>query len=117
MIVRAAIAFFTMTVLLMGPARAAHATGCQSEVDRFCQGEKEVLKCLRSHQIDLSPGCTTYLGMFEKIPSCLSDAAKLCPNTRPTVSTVVGCLRSKQDSLSDECKAELAKIRKTRKSH
>jgi len=99
-----------MAVLVTGPAFADGA--CQSEIDRFCQGEKAILKCLRKNQTSLSPSCSTYVGLFEQIPSCLRDARALCPTDHPTVTTVVGCLRGHSDEISAECRAELAKIRK-----
>ena len=91
------------------PARAAG--GCQSEIERFCKGEKAILKCLRKNQADLSPTCTTYLNLFEQLPSCLSDAAKLCPTENPSVNSVVGCLRGQQDKVSAECRSEIEKVR------
>lgn len=84
---------------------------CKSEIDRLCTGEKQVLACLRKNAKDLSPGCTTYLQIFESIPSCLQDAAKLCPNEKPSVTSVLGCLRGHQSALSADCKAEIEKVR------
>lgn len=102
-----------VAALLVGASvlPAAAQGGCQSEVDRFCSGEKQVLACLRKNQKDLSPGCATYVGIFEQIPSCLQEAGKLCPTEHPSVSSVVGCLRGHQDKLSTECKDEIAKVR------
>lgn len=85
--------------------------GCQSEVERFCAGEKQVLACLRKNLKDLSPGCTTYLNVFEQIPSCLQDARQLCPTDNPSVQSVTGCLRGHADKVSAECRAELDKLR------
>lgn len=102
-----------VVVSLLGvlAARPVGAAGCQSEIDRLCQGEKEILKCLRKNQADLSPTCTTYLNLFEQIPSCLADARQLCPTDHPSVTSVVGCLRGQQDKVSTECRAEIAKVR------
>jgi hypothetical protein len=101
-----------MGVLLSALAAPARAVGgCTSEIERFCQGEKQVLACLRKNQKDLSPGCTTYVGVFEQIPSCLQEAAKLCPTDTPSVQSVTGCLRGHQDKLSAECRSEIEKIR------
>lgn len=91
------------------PARAQG--GCQSEVERFCSHDKQVLACLRKNQQDLSPGCTTYLNIFEQIPSCLQEARKLCPTDNPSVQSVTGCLRGHKDQLSAECRAEIEKLR------
>lgn len=102
----------TAGVLLIAPGAPARAQGgCQSEVERFCHGEKQVLACLRKNQKDLSPGCTTYVNVFEQIPSCLQEARTLCPTDNPSVQSVVGCLRGHQDKLSAECRAEIEKIR------
>ena len=89
----------------------AQATGCQSEIDRLCKGEQRILECLRKNQKDLSPGCSTYLGVFEKMPSCIADAQKLCPTENPSASSVVGCLRGNQDKLSAACRDEIAQVR------
>lgn len=103
---------FAAGVLLSASVVPAHADGgCTSEIERFCQGEKQVLACLRKNQKDLSPGCTTYVGLFEQIPSCLQDASKLCPTANPSVQGVTGCLRSHKDQLSAECRTEIEKIR------
>ena len=97
---------------LTAAAQPAHGQGgCQSEIDRFCQGEKEILKCLRKNQADLSPTCSTYLNLFEQIPACLSDARQLCPTDHPSVTSVVGCLRGHTDKVSAACRAEMEKVR------
>ncbi len=99
-------------VLLSASVAPAHADGgCTSEVERFCRGEKQVLACLRKNQKDLSPGCATYVGIFEQIPSCLQEAAKLCPTETPSVQSVTGCLRGHKDQLSAECRSEIEKLR------
>jgi hypothetical protein len=103
-----------VAALLVGanvaPAGAQQG-GCKAEVERFCTGEKQVLACLKKNQQDLSPGCTTYVGIFEQIPSCLQEARTLCPTDNPTVPSLVGCLRGHQDKLSAECKGEIAKVK------
>lgn len=100
-------------VLLVASSVPAHAQqgGCQSEIDRFCSGEKQVLECLRKNRKDLSPGCATYVAVFEQIPSCLQDARTLCPTDSPSVQSVTGCLRGHADKVSAECRAELDKLR------
>ncbi|MFN8604238.1 MAG: cysteine rich repeat-containing protein [Candidatus Binatia bacterium] len=99
-------------VLLLGSTVPARAQGgCQSEVERFCSGEKQVLACLKKNRTDLSPGCATYVGLFDQIPSCLQEARQLCPTDAPSVQSVTGCLRGHADKLSAECKAEIDKIR------
>ena len=99
-------------VLLSGSVAPARAEGgCTSEVERFCRGEKQVLTCLRKNQKDLSPGCATYVGIFEQIPSCLQEASKLCPTETPSVQSVTGCLRGHKDQLSAECRSEIEKLR------
>jgi hypothetical protein len=99
----------SLLIAAAAPARAQG--GCQSEIERLCKGEKQVLACLRKNDKDLSPGCTTYLNIFESIPSCLQEAGTLCPTEKPSVQSVVGCLRGHQDKLSAECKAEIEKAR------
>jgi hypothetical protein len=99
-------------MLLIGTTTSVHAQGgCQSEVERFCSGEKQVLACLKKNRQDLSPGCLTYVGIFDQIPSCLQDARQLCPTDAPSVQSVTGCLRGHKDKLSAECTSELDKIR------
>lgn len=98
-------------VLAVSVATARAEGGCTSEVARFCQGEKQVLACLRKNQKDLSPGCATYVGIFEQIPSCLQEASKLCPTETPSVQSVTGCLRGHKDQLSAECRSEIEKVR------
>ena len=103
----------TAAVLLIASIAPAHAQqgGCQSEIDRYCSGEKQVLQCLRKNQRDLSPGCATYVAIFEQIPACLQDARQLCPTDNPSVQSVTGCLRGHKDKVSAECRAEIEKLR------
>jgi hypothetical protein len=100
-------------VLVLGaqPAHARSSGACQSEINRFCRGQRPVLPCLRANQKDLSPSCTTYVNLFEQMPSCLSDAARLCPTANPSVQTLVGCLRGHKTKVSQECRDEIAKVK------
>jgi len=92
-------------------ARPAGAGGCQAEADNLCKGQKPLVACLRAHKSELSDECSAYLAFFEQIPSCLSDAAKLCPSDKPSGAGVIACLRGRQSDLSDDCRKEIGKLR------
>lgn len=113
MMIRRIVVGACAAVVLVLSAQPAHARsgGCQSEINRFCKGQKPVLACLRTNQKDLSPSCTTYVNLFEQMPSCLSDASRLCPTKNPSVQTLVGCLRGNKKKVSQECRDEIAKVK------
>jgi hypothetical protein len=100
-----------LAILMLAWAQPAHANQCQSEIKKFCEGKTPIIDCLRANSRDLSPGCTTYLGIFERIPSCVADARRLCPSKNPSVAGVHGCLQKKKSQLSEACHKELADLR------
>ena len=98
-------------VLLLGAASAPAAGGCQDEIEKLCKGQSPIMKCLRSHESDLSAECNAYLRFFEKMPACVADASKLCPSDKPSGAGVIACLRGRQTDLSEECRKEIGNMR------
>jgi len=113
MMIRRVLVGACAVIVVLLSAQLAHARrgACQSEINRFCRGKRPVLACLRANQKDLSPSCTTYVNLFEQMPSCISDAARLCPTAHPSVEALTGCLRGNKTKVSQECRDEVAKIR------
>lgn len=100
-----------VSILTMVGAQSARAAGCQAEVEKFCKGQKPIMACLRAHDADLSAECNAYLRFFEQMPSCVSDAARLCKTKKPSGAAVIACLRGRQTDLSEECRKEIGKLR------
>lgn len=100
-----------VSILLAVIVRPAAGAGCQAEAEKLCKDQRPLMKCLREHQADLSPGCSAYLAFFEQIPSCVSDAQRLCPTDKPSGAAVISCLRTRQSDLSDDCRKEIGKLR------
>ena len=99
-------------LLALVAAQPARGAGCQAEIEKFCKDERgTTAKCLRAHQSELSDECKAHLAFFERMPSCLSDAARLCPSEKPSGPAVIKCLRGRQTDLSDDCRKEIGQIR------
>ena len=107
---RTAAASCCLAILMLAWAQPAHANGCQSEIKKFCEGKTPIIDCLRANARDLSPTCTTYLNIFERIPSCLADARRLCPSKHPSAAGVSACLKKKKSEVSEACRKELADL-------
>ena len=99
---------FALALFCAEPARAG---GCQAEAEKLCKDEKPVFACLKEHKSELSAECAAYLSLFERIPSCVSDAVKLCPSDKPSGAGVIACLRGRQSDLSDDCRKEIGNLR------
>ena len=95
---------------------------CAEEAGRLCPdlepGRPFVVRCLLTHNAELSPTCTSYLKnvwqraevRFEGLRSACSDELEqLCPQADERLGEAVRCLRRVRDQLSDGCQAELSR--------
>jgi len=106
--------FFSTVLAVAFTATLVSAGPCRSAVETYCKDVKTgaaIMKCLQSHDADLSAECRAHLGFFEMMPACVADADQLCPEETPSGSEVMRCLRGRQSDLSSDCKNDLRKIR------
>ena len=114
----------TLALGLMVLASAAAAQlpddACRTEIEKNCPGMKpgdgKYGQCLVDHKNDFSAPCQKYSAAaaarkadLKNFPSCLADAEKLCPSTKPSLTGLTKCLRTHQGDLSSECRQELGK--------
>jgi hypothetical protein len=102
--------------LAMHSARAEEA--CRADAERLCKGVRpgggRILRCLKSHEAELSPACRTQLGAAREkaatfAEACKADARRLCAGVAPGGGRVLACLRSHQAELSPGCRGALSK--------
>ena len=114
-----------MSMLVLGawtvsPALGADAA-CQQQAQTLCSGAKpgeaKFDTCLKEHAADLSKDCLAQLqasvaraNELKEFPSCIADAEKLCPGSKPGGGQIMACLRVRQEDISEECKREMGKV-------
>jgi Cysteine rich repeat len=106
-------------------ASAQEATGpCKADAAKLCNGVQPgggaILKCLKSHESDLSPACKNNMAkakaeIKEAKEACEGDAKKLCEGIKPGGGRIIQCLKQHESELSPSCKAEMSKSRGKRK--
>jgi hypothetical protein len=100
-----------MGIALLTSAASARAAGCQTEIEKLCKDQTPIMTCLRAHEKDLSKECDAYLRFFERMPSCVADARRLCPTKKPSGAKIIACLRGRQTDLSEDCRKEIGNMR------
>jgi cysteine rich repeat protein len=98
------------------PALAADA--CQADAQKSCPGMKPgdagYTGCMQQHAAQLSKPCAEHLqeaaaraNELKEFSSCVADAEKLCPGTKPGGGQIMLCLRTHQGDLSSDCMQEM----------
>jgi len=114
---------FALGLMVLASVAAAQAPPneqCRAEIVKNCPGLKpgdgKYGQCLVDHKSDFSAPCQQYpqaaiarKADLKNFPSCLADAEKLCPSTKPSLTGLTKCLRLHQGDLSSECRQELGK--------
>lgn len=109
-----------IVLLAAGFAAGAHAQGkgegaCAPDAKKFCgdvkPGGGRVLKCMKSHEAELSPACKSELkAAAERVEQvrqeCEADAKKFCKGIKPGQGRILSCLKSHQSELAPACAAE-----------
>jgi hypothetical protein len=90
---------------------------CHSDTERLCVGVQpgggRLVKCLSTHDYELSPRCVAELDKLkaarERVDdlkqACQADAARLCPDLLGHAGEVFSCLKAKQAALSPACRS------------
>jgi hypothetical protein len=100
-----------------GTAQAKAPGGeCGDQMQKFCPGmwpgTPEFIKCMNSHEGDMSPSCKA---AYEKRKAehkpmdttCVADSKKYCPGlTLMDHDKYMGCMTNHYDSLSPKCQAK-----------
>jgi hypothetical protein len=111
----------TIALLAAGVAANAGAQGrkgegpCAADAKKFCgdvkPGGGRVVKCMKSHEAELSPACQAEMKRAEERieqvkEECNADAKKFCKGIRPGGGRILACLKSHQSELAPACAAE-----------
>jgi hypothetical protein len=106
----------------LAPAAAsARGSACKADVQRFCSGVRpgggRIVRCLRSHETELSEPCKAEREAVreraEKVhQACAEDAARLCKDVAPGGGRIVRCMRQHRDQVSEGCKTAMAAPRR-----
>ena len=119
MVAGALAAFFT-TAGAQGTMGGAHGGVCKEDVAKLCKdvtpGEGKVLECLKSHQAEVSPKCSSHLkqvqGELKAISAaCEADVEKFCWEAPIGKGGLASCLKKHSAELSSDCKAAVAKAK------
>ncbi len=113
------------TVAYAGPVDARKA--CEPDVQKFCKeispGGGRIIKCLKEHAAELSTECKEKGDILagesvkdkkfeiraEWQDACSEDVKTLCGDVKPGEGRLIECIKSKVDSLSASCKAQIEK--------
>jgi hypothetical protein len=94
------------------------ARPCRDDAAKLCKGVQPgggaILKCLKSHESELSPACKDNMAkakeeIKEAKEACEGDAKKLCEGIKPGGGRIIQCLKQHESELSPSCKAEMNK--------
>lgn len=89
---------------------------CLEDAKKLCPNangnKKEIMKCLKEHQSELSPECQERAGkakerVKELKENCADDVKKFCADIKPGNGAVLRCLKSHEDKISEKCKGTL----------
>lgn len=93
---------------------------CAADTQKFCpdaKTTKEQAQCLKSHETELSQGCTDLRAKATSAQSkianmraaCKGDAETMCKDAKPGGGALIQCLKSHAADLSPACKDALPK--------
>jgi hypothetical protein len=101
-------------------AEQAHKGACKADVQKLCAdvqpGEGRIIECLKTHQAELSPQCSTNMKAAQQAIKQVSDACepdieKYCFDAPVGKGGVASCLKKHQADLSAACKDAVAKAK------
>ncbi len=96
------------------PRAFAEKGACREDIEKFCKdvkpGEGRIVKCMKEHENELSPGCKANLAeMKRKVEEareeCKDDVARFCADVKPGGGRIIHCLKEHENDLSPQCKA------------
>jgi Cysteine rich repeat len=111
---------YFMVIVLASFAEPPSMKACNGDAKKFCSdvqpGNGNVMRCLKSHETELSAECTAVWANVKQevvaaIAACTPDAEKLCPGVKPGGGRVLRCLHQNESKLSPACLAEVSKMK------
>jgi hypothetical protein len=124
-VIRISLAVFIAVVVGLGfiavPQAFADKGACRDDVAKFCKdvqpGEGRMIKCMKEHEKDLSPGCKANMAEMEKKhhegrEDCKNDMAKFCKDVQPGEGRIIKCMKEHEKDLSPGCRANMAEMQK-----
>jgi hypothetical protein len=93
---------------------------CAGDIEQFCKdvqpGQGRIVKCMKEHEKDLSPGCKAHVAemkkkMGEVQEACADDAARFCSGVQQGGGRIMRCLKEHENDLTPPCKAKMQEHR------
>ena len=89
---------------------------CKADAQKLCSdvqpGEGKLIECLKTHQAELSPQCTSNMKAVKQVSdACEGDVEKFCWDTPIGKGGIASCLKSHAADLSPGCKDAVAKAK------
>jgi hypothetical protein len=120
-VIRISLAVFIAVVVGLGflavPQAFAERGACRDDVAKYCKdvqpGEGRMIKCMKEHEKDLSPGCKANMAEMEKKyhearEDCKDDVMKFCSDIKPGQGRIIHCLKEHEKELSPQCKSQFS---------
>ena len=107
------LALTLLTILCSVPAFSEEekAGPCRADILNFCsgvKGKREVVKCLRQNEKDLSPSCKSQFAEAKSaLKDCKVDMKKLCKNAGKGRGKMLQCLKENSAKISPLCKSHV----------
>ncbi len=98
--------------------RELYDNPCTPDAEKFCPGKTpgtpEELDCMRSHNGELAPACTSWAKNRVGNGPCMADSQKFCPGLKDDSRQRYDCMLKNYDDVSPRCRAIMKKSRKAR---
>lgn len=110
---------------------AAQIPACKAEIEKLCTGIApgggRIVKCLQSHESELSDGCKAVLAKLRSVTPamgkgggswwgvCEADVQKYCSTVEIGEGRMAKCLKQHGSQLTKECKTTLERQTKPKK--
>ena len=108
-------------ICLLSPLASAEKfrEACKEDIKTFCTdkgikpGGGRILSCLKAQEANLSSGCSAAMAegkqkMKDCHAACKGDIQTHCKVIPPCKGRILSCLKTKEDSLTSECKTAMS---------
>lgn len=114
------VTLFFLSLWIMTNASAQTTRPCAEDIAKLCKDVKpgggDLARCLKEHEIELSPACKAFVVEAEKrtqeMKACRDDANKFCKDIKPGGGRIMKCLREHESELSPACKDRISQAQK-----